>query len=231
MDVNAGKHGKYFARTSIRRSISGNLRSLDVDRPQVGLASGPFGQLTWDFPVVGEQTVYLTGHDELHSLSKNINANSIRFWMGFSDHYINVFNVLRISVSYQKRPCAPPKASKSSRLKSSSCFTRSLVSGAELHGLYLHRESHKSKKNGSTKRSYLQQLRSCRLLQRSGVPGNLLYGRRTACRRGDPGRQGIWNPKTMVNVEELDPEPLLKLLDGIGLPTKVLGPHAGETTG
>ena len=50
---------------------------------------------TFDFPVVGEQPIYLNGHDELHSLSKNIDANSIRFWMGFGDHYINVFTVLR----------------------------------------------------------------------------------------------------------------------------------------
>ena len=49
----------------------------------------------YDFPVVGEQAVYLNGHDELHSLYKNIDANSIRFWMGFGDHYINVFTVLR----------------------------------------------------------------------------------------------------------------------------------------
>ncbi|HRE01079.1 MAG TPA: hypothetical protein PLV68_07240, partial [Ilumatobacteraceae bacterium] len=48
---------------------------------------------TFDFPVVGEQPVYLNGHDELHSLSKNIDANSIRFWMGFGPHYINVFTV------------------------------------------------------------------------------------------------------------------------------------------
>jgi len=34
--------------------------------------------------------------------------------------------------------------------------------------------------------------------------------------------KGIWNPKTMVNVEELEPEPLLKLLDKMGLPTQVL---------
>ena len=46
-------------------------------------------------PTVGEQTIYLTGHDELHSLSKNIDADHIRFWMGFSDHYINCFNVLK----------------------------------------------------------------------------------------------------------------------------------------
>jgi hypothetical protein len=33
--------------------------------------------------------------------------------------------------------------------------------------------------------------------------------------------QGIWNPQTMVNVEELDPDPLIALLDKIGLPTVV----------
>ena len=49
----------------------------------------------YDFPVVGRRPVYLNGHDELHSLSKNIDAKSIRFWMGFGDHYLNVFGVLR----------------------------------------------------------------------------------------------------------------------------------------
>jgi saccharopine dehydrogenase-like NADP-dependent oxidoreductase len=33
--------------------------------------------------------------------------------------------------------------------------------------------------------------------------------------------KGVWNPKTMVNVEELDPDPFLALLDQIGLPTKI----------
>jgi saccharopine dehydrogenase-like NADP-dependent oxidoreductase len=33
--------------------------------------------------------------------------------------------------------------------------------------------------------------------------------------------QGVWNPKTMVNVEELDPDPLIALLNKIGLPTVV----------
>ena len=31
----------------------------------------------------------------------------------------------------------------------------------------------------------------------------------------------IWNPKTMVNVEELDPDPFLEVLGKIGLPTEV----------
>jgi saccharopine dehydrogenase-like NADP-dependent oxidoreductase len=33
--------------------------------------------------------------------------------------------------------------------------------------------------------------------------------------------QGIWDPKTMVNVEELDPEPFIALLNQIGLPTEI----------
>ena len=33
--------------------------------------------------------------------------------------------------------------------------------------------------------------------------------------------KGTWDVKTMVNVEELDPDPFLKLLGKIGLPTVV----------
>jgi len=33
--------------------------------------------------------------------------------------------------------------------------------------------------------------------------------------------QGVWDPKTMVNVEELDPEPFIALLDQMGLPTEI----------
>ncbi len=33
--------------------------------------------------------------------------------------------------------------------------------------------------------------------------------------------QGVWDPKTMVNVEELDPEPFIAILDKIGLPTDI----------
>src|SRR3546814_16414070 len=49
----------------------------------------------WDMPVVGKNTAYLTGHDELHSMSKHLNVPNIRFWLGFGAHYINVFTVLK----------------------------------------------------------------------------------------------------------------------------------------
>ena len=33
--------------------------------------------------------------------------------------------------------------------------------------------------------------------------------------------QGVWDVKTMANVEELDPDPFLDLLKKMGLPTRV----------
>ncbi len=96
LDVNAGSHGRYFA-TNFDPEI--NFREFVkvwtwIDRQWVEFPTHTVRRV-YDFPVVGKQPVYLNGHDELHSLSKHIDANSIRFWMGFGDHYINVFTVLR----------------------------------------------------------------------------------------------------------------------------------------
>src|SRR3954454_11589521 len=96
LDVNAGRHGRYFA-TNFDPEI--NFREFVkvwtwIDRQWVEYPTHTVRR-EYDFPVVGRQPVYLNGHDELHSLSRNIDANSIRFWMGFGDHYINVFTVLR----------------------------------------------------------------------------------------------------------------------------------------
>src|SRR3954453_21731941 len=95
LDVNAGSHGRYFA-TNFDPEI--NFREFVkvwtwIDRQWVEYPTHTVRRV-YDFPVVGEQPVYLNGHDELHSLSKHIDANSIRFWMGFGDHYLNVFTVL-----------------------------------------------------------------------------------------------------------------------------------------
>src|SRR3546814_16323713 len=58
---------------------------------------------TDDLPVVGEQSLYLTGHDAVHSLSKHLDVPNIRFWMSFGEHYINVFTVLNsIGLLYEQ---------------------------------------------------------------------------------------------------------------------------------
>ena len=96
LDVNAGSHGRYFA-TNFDPEI--NFREFVkvwtwIDREWQEFPTHAVKR-TFTFPVVGDQPIYLNGHDELHSLSKHIDARSIRFWMGFGDHYINVFTVLR----------------------------------------------------------------------------------------------------------------------------------------
>jgi saccharopine dehydrogenase-like NADP-dependent oxidoreductase len=105
LDVNAGKHGKFFA-TNFDPEI--NFREFKkvwtyIDGKWV---TRPVHSEKWiyNFPVVGEQPVYLTGHDELHSLYKNFDTKTIRFWMGFSDHYINCFNVLKNIGLLSERP-------------------------------------------------------------------------------------------------------------------------------
>src|SRR6266568_6433001 len=75
LDVNAGKHGKYFA-TNFDPEI--NFREFKkvwtwIDRKWVEKPVHA-EKITYDFPVAGRQNVYLTGHDELHSLAKNVDA-------------------------------------------------------------------------------------------------------------------------------------------------------------
>ena len=72
--------------------FQGVQESVDLDRPEMGRTKrSTRSRKVYEFPVVGKQTLYLTGHDELHSLSKNIDANSIRFWMGFSATTTSMF--------------------------------------------------------------------------------------------------------------------------------------------
>lgn len=97
LDVNAGSHGKYFATNfdpEINfREFTGTVWSW---QNRQWTPNSMFEvKRTDDLPVVGAQNLYLTGHDEVHSLSKNLDVPNIRFWMSFGDHYINVFSVLK----------------------------------------------------------------------------------------------------------------------------------------
>jgi len=224
MDVNAGKHGRYFA-TNFDPEI--NFREFKkvwtwIDRKWVCKPVHAEKQ-TYDFPTAGKQTVYLTGHDELHSLSKNVDANSIRFWMGFGDHYINVFNVLKniglLSEQTVKTAegieVVPLKVLKAV-LPDPSSLAKNYTGYTCIGNLI------KGKKNGKDKEVFIynvcdhaacyKEVESQAISYTAGVPpvaAAILVAK------------GIWNPKTMVNVEELDPDPFLQLLDKIGLPTKV----------
>ncbi|MFC1632190.1 saccharopine dehydrogenase family protein [Candidatus Omnitrophota bacterium] len=224
MDVNAGNHGKYFA-TNFDPEI--NFREFRkiwnwIDRKWV-LNQVHSVKMTYDFPVVGEQTVYLSGHDEVHSLARNIDANSIRFWMGFSDHYINVFSVLTNLGLTSEKPVQTAEGVKVVPLKLLKAILPDPLAlapnytGKTCIGIHV-----KGLKGNSPKELFIynvcdhaecyQEVESQAICYTAGVPpaaAAILIA------------QGIWDVRTMVNVEELDPDPFLDLLGKMGLPTEM----------
>ena len=93
LDVNAGSHGKYFA-TNFDPEI--NFREFKkvwtwIDRKWVQEKVHSINAFT-TFRLSGSKRFYLNGHDELIPFEE-YRRKSIRFWMGFSDHYINIFTV------------------------------------------------------------------------------------------------------------------------------------------
>lgn len=225
MDVNAGSHGKYFA-TNFDPEI--NLREFLkvwtwIDRQWV-CKPVHTDKLVYEFPVVGKQAVYLNGHDEIHSLSKNIDANSIRFWMGFSDHYINCFSVLKNIGLLSEKPvrtaegldvvplklvkaCLPDPKTLAPNYTGKTCIG-CLVKGKKgevekeifIYNVCDHKECY-------------NEVESQAISYTAGVPpvaAAMLVAK------------GTWDVKKMVNVEELDPDPFIEILNQIGLPTEVL---------
>ena len=234
LDVNAGSHGKYFA-TNFDPEI--NFREFIkvwtwIDRQWKEYPTHSVKR-TYNFPVVGPCPIYLNGHDELHSLSKNIDANSIRFWMGFGDHYINVFTVLRTLGFLSHLPVTLTTGQEVVPLK----VVKALLpdpqtlapgyTGKTCIGNFV-----KGSKDGKAREVFIYQVsdhkkcfeevESQGISYTAGVPpvaAALLVA------------QDIWDPKTMVNVEELDPEPFIALLDRMGLPTdiKEIQPGSAES--
>lgn len=224
LDVNAGNHGKYFA-TNFDPEI--NFREFKkvwtwIDRRWV-LQKVHNIRMDYDFPVVGTMPVYLNGHDELHSLSKNIDANSIRFWMGFGDHYINVFTVLtkigltspdpiRTAEGVEVVPLKvlkallPDPASLAPNYTGKTCignYIRGTKDG-QFRDIFIY--------NSCDHKECYEEVESQAISYTAGVPtaaAAILVA------------QGIWDAQRMVNVEELDPTPLIQLLDKMGLPTVV----------
>jgi saccharopine dehydrogenase-like NADP-dependent oxidoreductase len=224
MDVNAGSHGRYFA-TNFDPEI--NFREFIkvwtwIDRQWVCKPMHS-ERIVYDFPEVGPQPIYLTGHDELHSLSKNIDANSIRFWMGFGDHYINVYTVLR---SLGLLSHVPVKTAEGLEVVPLKVVKAVLPDPASLAPNYTGKTCIgnliKGTRRGKAKEIFIynvcdhqecwNEVEAQAISYTAGVPpvaAAMLVAK------------GVWNPRTMVNVEELDPVPFIKLLDKMGLPTEI----------
>ncbi|SJN25405.1 saccharopine dehydrogenase family protein [Psychrobacter sp. JB385] len=225
IDINAGSHGKYFATNfdpEINfREFTGTVYSWQDSKWQ----SNKMFEVkrTDDLPVVGVQNSYLSGHDEVHSLSANLDVPNIRFWMGFGEHYINVFTVLQNLGLLSEQPVMtaegqevvplkvvkavlPDPSSLAPNYTGKTCIgdkVKGKINGVGAEVFIYNVSDHKDAYNevGSQGISYT-----------AGVPpvaAAMLVA------------TGEWDAGKMVNVEELDAKPFINLLNKIGLPTRI----------
>jgi saccharopine dehydrogenase-like NADP-dependent oxidoreductase len=225
VDINAGSHGRYFATNfdpEINfREFTGRVYSWQDNR---WVTNEMFEiRKEWDLPVVGRHAAYLTGHDEVHSLSQVLGIPTVRFWMGFGEHYINVFTVLNKLGLLSEQPVVtaegqqvvplkvvkavlPDPASLAPDYSGKTCIgviAKGLKDGSErevlLYNICDHLECYRE--TGSQAISYT-----------AGVPP---VAAAILIAKGD------WDVKRMANVEELPPRPFLDLLGKMGLPSRI----------
>lgn len=225
IDVNAGSHGRYFA-TNFDPEI--NFREFTGQvwswQNRQWTSNKMFEvKRTDDLPVVGEQTTYMTGHDEVHSLSQNLDVPNVRFWMGFGEHYINVFTVLKNLGLLSEQPVTTAEGQEVVPLK---VVKAVLPDPASLAPNYTGKtcigDIVKGQKDGQDKEVFIynvadhkdayNEVGSQGISYTAGVPP---VAAAILIARGD------WDVAEMVNVEQLLPQPFLGLLNEMGLPTRI----------
>lgn len=225
VDINAGSHGRWFSTNfdpEINfREFTGTVYSWQKGAWQTNTMFEVGKE--WDLPVVGKQKAYMTGHDEVHSLAANYPEADVRFWMGFGDHYINVFTVLKNLGLLSEQPVKTAEGLEVIPLK---VVKAVLPDPSSLAPDYVGKtcigDLVKGKKDGKDVEVFVynvadhkdayNEVGSQGISYTAGVPpvaAAMLIA------------NGTWDTGTMVNVEELDPKPFLTLLDQIGLPTRV----------
>ncbi len=226
VDVNAGSHGRYFATNFDPEVNFREFTGVAWSWQQGRWTSNAMFEVAreWDLPVVGRHKTYLTGHDEVHSLSQLLGVPNVRFWMGFGDHYINVFTVLKNLGLLSEQPVRtaeglevvplkvvkavlPDPASLAPSYTGKTCIG-DLIRG-ERHGrpreVFLY--------NVADHREAFEEVGSQGISYTAGVPAVaaalLIAG-------------GEWDVRRMVNVEQLPPRPFLALLGRLGLSTRII---------
>ncbi|MBV2235267.1 MAG: saccharopine dehydrogenase family protein [Sterolibacterium sp.] len=225
IDTNAGSHGRYFATNfdpEINfREFTGTVWSW---QNRQWTANKMFEKkATWELPAVGQQTTYLTGHDELHSLSTFLDVPNIRFWMGFSDHYINVFTVLNKLGLLSEQPVRLQDGQQVVPLHVVKALLPDPASLApDYQGLTCIGDKVVGQKDGQQREVFIynvcdhaacyREVGSQAISYTAGVPA---VAAAMLIARGD------WDVRRMANVEELPPQPLLALMEVMGLPTRI----------
>jgi saccharopine dehydrogenase (NAD+, L-lysine-forming) len=222
LDANGGDHGYPFA-TNFNPEI--NIREITAKGRY--FENGKWVETnsleikrTYDFDKIGPKNMYLLYHEELESLAVNIKGvKKIRFWMTFSDNYLNHLRVLQNVGMTSIEPIAfegkmiqpiqflkavlPDPASLGPRTKGKTnigCIYTGMKDGKEVqyyvYNVCDHEECYREV--GSQAISYT-----------TGVPA--MIGAMMVL-------TGKWKKPGVHNVEEFDPDPFMEKLNECGLP-------------
>lgn len=230
LDCNAGDHGHPFA-TNFNPEI--NIREVTqvvrhwkdgkwIETPPI-IEKGSV-HFSFDYPVVGKKESYLLFHEEMESLVKNIKGlKRIRFWMTFSENYLNHLRVLenvgmtRIDeVDYEGCKVVPLKFLKALLPDPGSLgenYTGKTVIGCVFDGL---KDGNRIKKyiyNVCDHAEAFKEVQAQAVSYTTGVPamiGAMMF------------IKGVWQGAGVFNVEQLDPDMFMDALNKYGLPWDVV---------
>ena len=226
IDCNAGDHGQPFA-TNFNPEI--NIREVTAPGrywQEDGWVSTPplSHKRNFDFPEgIGPRQIYLMYHEELESLVKHFpEIRRARFWMTFSDNYLNHLEVLRNvgmtridPVLYEGREIIPLKFLKALLPDPASlgpltkgrtcigCLARGIKDGAK-RVFYLY--------NICDHEACYREVQSQAISYTTGVPA--MIGAKQIL-------TGTWQGAGVFNMEQFDPDPFMADLNRYGLPWTV----------
>ena len=222
VDANAGDHGYPFA-TNFNPEI--NIREITANgryfKDGKWIETAPLElKEIYDLPQIGPKSIYLLYHEELESLAKNISGiKQIRFWMTFSENYLNHLRVLQnvgmtsiTPITFEGRQIIPLQFLKAVLPDPGSLGAR--TKGKTNIGCI-----YQGKKGGKPVNYYVYnvcdheecyaEVGSQAISYTTGVPamiGAMLM------------LKGLWMKPGVYNVEEFDPDPFMAALNKHGLP-------------
>ncbi|MEO3388340.1 saccharopine dehydrogenase family protein [Mesorhizobium sp. CAU 1741] len=225
VDINAGSHGRYFA-TNFDPEINFREFTGQVWSWQNGeWVSNTMFEIgkEWDLPVVGKQMAYMTGHDEVHSLSQILGVPNVRFWMGFGEHYINVFTVLKNLGLLSEQPVKTAEGQDVIPLKLVKAVLPDPGSLAPTYtGKTCIGDLVKGVKDGKPREVFIYNVADHKeAFDEVGSQGISFTAGVPAVAAAMLIATGEWDVKKMANVEDLPAQPFLGVLDRIGLPTRI----------
>ncbi|MDE5680975.1 MAG: saccharopine dehydrogenase family protein [Mailhella sp.] len=226
IDANAGDHGLPFA-TNFNPEI--NIREVTArgrywERGEWVETDPLSWKMSFDFPAgIGPKNCYLMYHEELESLVQNLKGiRRARFWMTFSDNYLNHLKVfggvglLGIEpIEYKGQSIVPIQFL--SKLLPDPASLGPLTKGKTCIGCVM-----QGIKNGQEKTYYVynicqheacyEELGSQAISYTTGVPA--MIGAMMMV-TGKWMKAGVWN------MEQMDPDPFMEQLNKFGLPWQV----------